>query len=98
MRTSTRWITGGVPGTIAATVTGIVPVEPELTRPVESTVPSNLAVGARRKLIRTPDTSRPAESNACAERRTVSPATTIGDAGLTTRRAIGDGERAGAGC
>jgi hypothetical protein len=42
MAISKRWITGFTPGVIPTTVTGIVPTEPERTRPVESTAPSNM--------------------------------------------------------
>jgi hypothetical protein len=89
--TSTTSVTGRVPGTSATTVTGMVPVEPERTRPVVSTRPSNRAPLDWTYRKRTLSTGFPLASSACAVSRSVSRATIVGLAGVTTTFAMGDG-------
>ena len=88
--TSTRSMTGSVPGTMAITVTGSVPVAPDDTSPNSSTVPSKCTPAGTNRM-RAPAIGVPAESSAWARSRSVSCTTTFGCAGSTTTAAIGEG-------
>jgi hypothetical protein len=74
-------------------VTGIVPVDPERTSPVESTRASNLAPLEPVKRYRTLGTGAPDASSARAVSRRLSWATIVGLAGETSIRAIGEAGR-----
>jgi hypothetical protein len=96
--TSTTSVTGRVPGTRATTVTGMVPVEPDRTRPVVSTRPSNRAPPDWMYRKRTFSTGRPLASSAWALSCSVSRAAMTGFAGVTTSLAMGDGGSCAAAC
>ncbi len=88
---STRSTTGLVPGTRAMTLTASVPVEPERTRPVESTVPSNRPPDPKNRMAAS-GTGWPCASSARAVSRSVSSACIWSEVpGNTSSRAIGDG-------
>ena len=95
--TSTRWITGLVPVTLACTLTASVPVEPDRMRPVESTVPSKRPPAPKNRMVAS-GTGCPSESSARAVRRSVSPAGIWSEVpGRTSRRAIGEAARGSGG-
>jgi hypothetical protein len=87
IETSNRSTTGFTPGTIAIAVIGIVPTEPAVSFPVESTTPSKKPP-AFRNTMRAFGTGFPASSSSCALKRRVSPATTVRVVGVTTRRCV----------
>jgi hypothetical protein len=63
--TSTRCTAGRVPVTLAITLTGMVPVDPDMTNPVESTRPSNRPPADWNRILAF-STGLPAESSAWA--------------------------------
>ena len=87
IETSKRSTTGFAPGTIAIAVIGIVPTDPAVSFPVESTTPSKYPP-ALRNTTRTFDTGFPASSSSWALKRRVSPATTVCGVGVTTSRCV----------
>jgi len=94
--TSVRLMYGREPVTSATTATGIVPVEPAVTRPVLSTLPSNRPPAARNN-TRTLAMGWPAESRASARNRSVSPGVRTPRAGVSTTSATGEAGSAAAG-
>src|SRR5207253_3070012 len=76
------------PARPATAATFRVPVEPALTRPVESTLPSNRPPLANQRITASGMT-RPLESYATAWSRTVSPTCRAYSAGFTSTRAMG---------
>src|SRR5256885_3113848 len=78
------------PARPATAATFSVPVEPALTRPVESTPPSNRPPVANQRITAS-GIARPLESYATAWSRTVSPTSRAYSAGFTSTRAMGCG-------
>ena len=94
IRTLTFSMNGLAPGTSAITDTCSAPVEPDVTRPVESTLPSNQPPAFWKRTVAS-GTALPCASSARAVSRSVSPAATTGAAGLSAIFVTGEAGAAG---